>query len=77
MCTRLLSPPSTEASLVYLLRGLPDHVERVVADDVCQGGGMALGHMVSHFYEIDAVVIAEGYAVGRSDEDVRCQVRPD
>lgn len=31
---------------------------------------MALGHMVSHFYEIDAIIIAEGYAVGRSDEDV-------
>lgn len=59
VCARLLSPPSIEASLVDYMRGLPNHVERVVTESACQGGIMDLGQMVSHFDEIDAAIIAK------------------
>jgi hypothetical protein len=42
--------------------------------------GLALGQMVSHFDEIDEVVIAEGFAVGQSNKEldaIEDQVRPD
>lgn len=59
VCARLLSPPSIEASLVDHMRGLPNHVERVVAESAYQGGIMDLRQMVSHFVEIDAAIIAK------------------
>jgi hypothetical protein len=56
--------------LIDRLRELPVHVERSIDEGVCRGGGAALGQMVYHFDEIDVVIIAEGYAVGQSDEEL-------
>lgn len=34
------------------------------------GSSIALGRMVSHFNEVDVVVVAEGFVYGRSDEEL-------
>jgi hypothetical protein len=65
VCAHLSPPPLAKALLVDLLRVLPNHVERSIAEGVCQGGGAALGQMVSHFDEIDTAIIAEGYVASR------------
>jgi hypothetical protein len=79
VCAHLSPPPSTEAPLIDRQRELPDHVERFVVEGICRGGCIALGQMVSHFDEIDAAIIAEGYSADRSDEEldiIEEQVRP-
>lgn len=55
------------------------HVERVVTKAVFHGSSIALGRMVLHFDEVDVTVIMEGFATGRSDEEldvIEDQVRP-
>jgi hypothetical protein len=52
------------------LRASPGHVEQVVLEGAYLGSSMALGKMVSHFDEIDTAVIAEGYLVERSNEEL-------
>jgi hypothetical protein len=79
VCAHLSPPPSTKAPLIDRLRELPDHVERFVTEGICRGGGIALGWMVFHFDEIDASIVAEGYSIDRSDEEldvIEEQVRP-
>ena len=44
--------------------------ERAVAKGICRCGGVALGQMVSHFDEIDAVIIVEGYSIGQSNKEL-------
>jgi hypothetical protein len=54
-------------------------VERVVVEGAFHGSGLALRQMVSHFDEIDIVMIVEGFAAGHSDEEldaIEDQVRP-
>lgn len=70
MCVHLSPPPSTKTHLVDYLWVLPDRLALAIAEDICRGGGIAPGWMVSHFDEIDDDVIVEGYAAGRSDEEV-------
>jgi hypothetical protein len=65
--------------LIDWLCALPSHVERAVFKGAFHGGSLALDQMASHFDEIDAGVIAEGFTAGRSDEDlnnIKEQVRP-
>jgi hypothetical protein len=50
--------------LVDRLQALLGQVQRVVLEGAYHGSSMALGYMVSHFDEIDAAVIIEGYAAG-------------
>jgi hypothetical protein len=69
VCAHLSPPPSTEAPLIDRLWELPDHVEHFVVEGICRGGGIALGQMVSHFDEIDAIIV-EGYTADRSDEEL-------
>jgi hypothetical protein len=79
VCDRLSPPPSVGVLLSERLLALPGHVERVVLKGAYLGSSMVLGQMVSHFDEIDAAVIAEGYATGRSEEEldvIEEQVRP-
>lgn len=45
-------------------------MERVVAEGICHGVGLALWHMVSHFDEIDVVVIVKGHAASWSDKEL-------
>jgi hypothetical protein len=75
-----LSPPPTDhAALDRPAAVLPGHVEHVVLKGAYHGSSIALGQMVSHFDEIDAAMIAEGLAAGRSDEElynIEEQVRP-
>jgi hypothetical protein len=50
--------------------GTPSHVKRVVAEAAFHGSSIALGRMVSHFDEVDVVVIVEGFATGRHGEEM-------
>jgi hypothetical protein len=45
-------------------------VEHVVLEGAYHGSSMFLGHMVSHFDEIDVAVIVEGFAISRNDEEL-------
>jgi hypothetical protein len=79
VCVHLSPPPSVEAPLINCLQELPDHMELFVVEGVCWGGGVTLGRMVSHFAEIDVTVIAVGYTVSQSDEEldaIEDQVHP-
>lgn len=79
VCDYLFPPSLTKAPLIYRLQEVPNRVECSVAEGVSRGGGVTLGRMVSHFDEIDATVIAEGYAADRSDKEqdaIEEQVRP-
>ena len=68
MCDQL--PPSVEVLLPDRLRALPRHVERVVLEGAYLESNMVLGQIVSHFDEIDASVITEGYATRQSKEEL-------
>lgn len=70
VCTHLSPPPPIKVPLIDRLRVLTSHVEHVVAEGASHRSGLALGQMVSHCDEIDVAVIAEGFAVGRSDEEL-------
>jgi hypothetical protein len=59
-----------ETPLVDQLWALLGHVERVVAEAAFHGSSMALGHMVSHFNEIDVAIVVEGSATSRGDEEL-------
>lgn len=79
VCAHFSPPVPITVRLIDWLQALPGHVERIFIEGMFHGNNMALGQMVSHFGEIDAVVIVEGSAAGRSDEDldyVEEQVRP-
>lgn len=79
VCAHFSPPVPITVRLIDRLQALPGHVERIFIEGMFHGNNMALGQMVSHFGEIDAVVIVEGSAAGRSDEDldyVEEQVRP-
>lgn len=54
----------------YRLWALPSHVECVVAEGAFHGSSMALGEMISHFDEIDAAMIGEGFIADRSSEEL-------
>lgn len=60
-CASTSCPASNQGPLVDLLRVLPRHVERIVAEGMFHESSVAPQHMVSHFDEIDAAVIAEGF----------------
>lgn len=70
VCAHLSPPVPITVPLIDRLQALPDHVERIFIEGVFHGNNMALGQMVSHFGEIDVVVIVEGSAAGRSDEEL-------
>lgn len=70
VCNRLSPPPSTEVPLAKRLRALPRHVVRVVLEGMYLRSSIALGQMVSHFDEIDVIMIVEGYAAGWSEEEL-------
>lgn len=70
VCSHLSPLPSIEVPLVDRMWSLPRHEERVIAESVFHGSGLALGQMVSHFDEIDTVVIVEAFFVDRSDEEL-------
>jgi hypothetical protein len=61
VCAHLSPLPSTKVPLIDRLWELPNHVERAIAEGICPGGGVALGRMVSHFYEVDTAIIVMGY----------------
>lgn len=69
-CVTTCIPTVNRSPLIDRLRELPVHVERSITEGVCRGGGAVLGQMVYHFDEINATIIAEGYAVGQSDEEL-------
>jgi hypothetical protein len=75
-----LAPPSSaHVPLLDRLRALLGHVEHAVFEGAFHGGSLALGQMVSHFVEIDIGMIVEGFATGRSDEEldnIKEHVRP-
>ena len=70
VCAPLLPLPLIKVPLVDRLRALPGHVERVDAEGMFHWSNVALGQMVSHFDEIDVVVIAEGFAIDWSDKEL-------
>lgn len=70
VCAHLTPPAPTTIPLIEWLQVLPGHVERVVVEGAFHMSNMALEQMVSHFDEIDATVIAEGFAVSRGDEEL-------
>lgn len=70
VCAHFSPPPSTKVPLIDRLRDLPNSMERAVAKGICRCGGVALGRMVSHFDEIDVVIIVEGYSVGQSNKEL-------
>lgn len=79
VCAHLSPLVPITVPLIDQLQALPHHVERIIIEGVFHGNNMALGQMVSHFGENDAVVIVEGSAAGRSDDEldyVEEQVRP-
>lgn len=78
-CNHLAPLSSTQVPLIDRLRALPGHVERAVFEGAFHEGSLALGQMVSHFVEIDIGMIVEGFATGRSDEEldnIKEHVRP-
>lgn len=79
VCDYLFPPSLTKAPLIDRLREVPNRVECSIAEGVSRGGGVALRRMVSHFDEIDATVIVEGYSAERSNKEqdaIEEQVRP-
>jgi hypothetical protein len=70
VCSHLSLSPLMETPLVDQLWALLGHVERVVAEAAFHGSSMALGHMVSHFNEIDVAIVVEGSATSRGDEEL-------
>jgi hypothetical protein len=54
VCDYLSPPPPAEVLLADRLRVLLGYVECMVFERAYLGSSMALGHMVSHFDEIDA-----------------------
>lgn len=78
-CAHLSPPALTLVPLTERLWALPSHLERVVVECAFFTSSMALERMVSHFDEIDLVVIVECFAAGRSDEEldqIESQVLP-
>lgn len=70
VCTNLSPLSLIKDPLIDRLWALPGYVECVVVEGAYHGSSMALGQMISHFDEIDTVVIIEGFTVGRSDEEL-------
>lgn len=70
VCAQLSPLAPATVPLIKRLRELPDHVERIVVEGAFHGSSMALEQMVSHFDEINAAVIAKGFAADRSDEEL-------
>lgn len=59
--------PLIKVSLVDRLWALPSHMEHIVVEGAFHESGLALGQMVSHFHEIDATMIAEGFVADQTD----------
>lgn len=70
ICSRLSPLLLVEMSSVDRLQALPSHVKRVVAEAAFHGSSIALGRMVSHFDEVDVVVIVEGFATSRHGDEM-------
>lgn len=70
VCTLLSPPPPIEVPLVDRLWSLLGHVERVIVEGAFHGNSLALGKMVPHFDEIDAIVTTDDFTTNRSDEEL-------
>jgi hypothetical protein len=70
VCDQLAPPPPSKVPLIDRLRALPGHVEHAVFEGAFHKGSLVLDQMVSPFNEIDVGMIVEGFAAGRSDEDL-------
>jgi hypothetical protein len=70
VCACLSPPPPVEVALPNRMRALPSHVECVVLMGALHDNCISLWQMVSHFDEIDTVIMVEGFATGQSDEEL-------
>ena len=69
-CDSAFGAPSSETSLVSRLEGIPSWLEAVVSGGAYLGALSALSVVTSHYDGIDLAALAEGFASGRSDEEI-------
>ena len=69
-CDSAFEAPSGETSLVTRLEGISSRLKAVVSEGAYLRALSALSVATSHYDGIDLAALAEGFASGRSDEEI-------